>query len=216
MIALENISIRAGEFALDNVSFTIPTGSWCVFMGRTGSGKTTVLETICGLRRVGSGRIKVADADVTDLPPRERGIGYVPQDRALFQTMTVHENLAFALKLRKWSQEEIEARVNELAALLKITQLLDRFPQKLSGGESQRVALGRALAAKPAVLCLDEPLSALDDATRDEMRAVLRSVHQHTPLTTLHVTHHADDGRGLADQLLLLEGGRVVPGVLAT
>jgi molybdate/tungstate transport system ATP-binding protein len=212
VIALENVSIRAGEFALNDISFTVPAGSWCVFMGRTGSGKTTILEIICGLRPSQSGRITIGGEDVTELPPRERGIAYVPQDRALFHTMTVRENLAFALKLRRWARERIDARVAELAELLKITPLLDRFPQKLSGGEAQRVALGRGLAAKPAVLCLDEPLSALDDATRDEMRAVLRSVREHTQVTTLHVTHHADDARGLADQLLFVRDGRIVPG----
>jgi len=212
VIGLEHISIRAGAFTLTDVSFSIPTGAWCVFMGRTGSGKTTILEMICGLRAPESGRVLLDGKDVTGLRPGERGIGYVPQDRALFQTMTVRDNLAFSLKLRGWAHETMAARVNELAHLLQITALLDRFPHKLSGGEAQRVALGRALAVKPAVLCLDEPLSALDDATREEMRIVLRSVRERTRVTTLHVTHHADDALDLADEVLFLREGAVVRG----
>jgi len=209
VIALERVSIHAGAFALNDVSFSIPTGAWCVFMGRTGSGKTTILEMVCGLRSPEAGRILLGAEDVTALKPAQRGIGYVPQDRALFQTMTVRDNLAFALRLRRWREEEISARVAELAELLQITSLLNRLPQKLSGGEAQRVALGRALAARPTVLCLDEPLSALDDATREEMRAVLRTVRSHSSVTTLHVTHHADDARDLADQMLVLRDGRI-------
>jgi ABC-type sugar transport system ATPase subunit len=215
LIALENISIRAGGFALNEISFSIPTGAWCVFMGRTGSGKTTILEMICGLRQPSSGRVLLNGRDVTSQRPGQRGIGYVPQDRALFQTMTVRENMAFALNLRRWPDEKISARVMELAELLRVTPLLDRFPEKLSGGEAQRVALGRALAAEPAVLCLDEPLSALDDATREEMRAVLRRVREKTRVTTLHVTHHVDDTRDLADAVLLMRDGKVVQGDLA-
>ncbi len=209
MIALENISIRAGKFALRDVSFAIPTGAWAVFMGRTGSGKTTLLEIICGLRMPDSGRVLLDGRDVTSLRPADRGIGFVPQDRALFHTMRVRDNLAFAARLRRWPQEEIEHRVAELAELLKITALLDRYPDRLSGGEAQRVALGRALAARPALLCLDEPLSALDDATRDEMRVVLRSVRERTQVTTLHITHHAEDALGLADTVLRLRDGKV-------
>lgn len=209
MIALEDVSIRAGQFALHNISFTVPTGAWAVFMGRTGSGKTTLIEIICGLRMPDEGRVLLDGREVTLLRPGERGIGYVPQDRALFQTMTVRENLGFALRLRRWPPAAITARVDELAELLGITHLLDRAPIRLSGGESQRVALGRALAAKPSLLCLDEPLSALDDVTREEIRAVLRTVRERTQVTTLHVTHHAEDGKGLADHVLFLEGGRV-------
>jgi len=209
VIAFDRVSIRAGEFLLNDISFTIPTAAWCVFMGRTGSGKTTVLETLCGLRQPQSGRVLINGVDMTNVHPSARGIGYVPQDKALFQTMTVRENLGFALKLRRQPATEIRQRVEELAGWLQITALLDRYPHRLSGGEAQRVALGRALAPKPAVLCLDEPLSALDDSTRDEMRAVLRSVRQHTNVTTLHVTHHAEDALNLADRQLLLRDGQV-------
>ena len=178
-------------------------------MGRTGSGKTTLLEAICGLRKVTHGRIYCLDHDVTELKPAARGIGYVPQDRALFQTMSVEEHLAFAMVLRKMDRQVIERRVAELSRLLGIEHLLERKPHGLSGGEAQRVALGRALAASPSILCLDEPLSALDDETRGEMYELLAKVQQTTGVTTLHVTHNLREAEQLADFVLLLRNGKV-------
>jgi len=178
-------------------------------MGRTGSGKTTTLEAICGLRPAESGRIQLNGEDVTRLSPAARALGYVPQDRALFHSMSVRENLAFGLNVRRTDENVIAERIDQLAELLGIRALLDRRPQHLSGGEAQRVALGRALAIEPRVLCLDEPLSALDDDTRDDMHELLRSIHQRTRATILHVTHHVADAQKLADKLLVLRNGRV-------
>lgn len=211
MIRVADLAVRAGTFEVQAISFEVPAGHYAVLMGRTGSGKTTLLETLCGLKPVVAGTIELAGRNVTHLPPAERGIGYVPQDRALFQTMTVREHLAFAPALRKWPRAEIEARVAELARLLGLEKLLDRKPAGLSGGEAQRVALGRALAARPRILCLDEPLSALDDDTREEMYALLESVQQHTGVTTLHVTHHLGEAERLGDVILLLKDGRICP-----
>src|SRR5205085_1321628 len=135
-----------------------------------------------------SGRIVLMDRDVTNLKPAERGIGYVPQDGALFPTMTVQEHLAFALRIRHWERRRIEETVTEIAGLLGLQHLLDRKPAGLSGGEAQRVALGRALSFHPGVLLLDEPLSALDEATRAEMYELLRAVRRRTGVTALHVT----------------------------
>ena len=210
MISVENLAIRAGGFHLEKINFEIPTGCYAVLMGRTGSGKTTILEAICGLRTVVGGRIHLLGRDVTHELPGRRGIGYVPQDRALFQTMTVHDNLAFALFIRKWNRADITQRVNELAGLLGLKRLLERKPQGLSGGESQRVALGRALASRPGILCLDEPLSALDDETREEMYDLLESVQNYTGVTTLHITHHRGEAEQLADKVLWLNTGQVV------
>ncbi len=209
MIALDRLAVRAGAFAFADLSLAVPTGAYAVLMGRTGCGKTTLLEAVCGLKPVLAGRVLLLGRDVTALKPAERGVGYVPQDLALFPTLTVHEHMAFALTVRRWPAQQAEARVEELAELLGIRHLLDRRPAGLSGGEAQRVALGRALSFRPRVLLLDEPLSALDESTRGDMVALLRSVQRRTGVTTLHVTHSMNEARQLADQLLAFEGGAV-------
>jgi len=209
MIRLVDVSIRAGQFALQNVCLEIPSGRYAALMGRTGQGKTTLLETICGLRKVDSGQVIIDRVDVTDWSPSDRGVGYVPQDLALFPTMTVREHLAFALRLRKQSVSQINKRTDELAELLQITALLDRNIKHLSGGESQRVALGRALSFRPAVLLLDEPLSALDEETRTEMHVLLKQVQQTTKVTTLHITHSSEEASAVADCRFNIESGRV-------
>lgn len=210
MIQVENLSARAGEFALDNISFSIPSAHYGVLMGKTGSGKTTVLEAICGLKRVLAGRIILEGEDVTHLKPGERGIGFVPQDGALFSTMSIRDHLAFSLMIRKWPRLKIDGRVAELAELLGIERLLARRPHGLSGGERQRVALGRALASQPHILCLDEPLSALDDETREEMYVLLRSVREQTGVTALHITHNIREAEALADKLIVLKDGVMI------
>jgi len=209
VIQTERLCVRAGEFALNDVSFEVPTGGYAILMGRTGTGKTTILESLCGLKAVVAGRIRLMGRDVTHLKPAERGIGFVPQDGALFETMTVRDQVGFALAIRKWKRRDIERRVDELAELLDVRSLLSRRPHGLSGGERQRVALGRALAARPGVLCLDEPLSALDDTSREEMYHLLKSVREHSGVTTLHITHSRADARRLADVVFRLEEGRV-------
>jgi molybdate/tungstate transport system ATP-binding protein len=209
MIRLDNISWRAGAFRLDNISLSVPSGSYAVLMGRTGCGKTTLLEIICGLRLPAAGRVVLDSRDVTAEPPGARGIGYVPQDGAMFPTMKVCEQIAFALRLRRRPKAEIDQRVEELASQLGVAHLLDRLPQDLSGGERQRVALGRALAAKPAVLLLDEPLSALDEELRDDLAALLKRIQREHGLTALHITHHRREAAQLADAVFRLENGRV-------
>ena len=209
MIKVDGLSIQLGEFSLKDVSFVIETGRYGVLMGRTGCGKTTILEAVCGLKRPSGGRIYLDGRDVTDLKPAERGIGFVPQDGALFSTMTIREHLGFALSIRKRDKKHIAARVEELAELLGIAHLLERKPLGLSGGERQRVALGRALAFRPTILCLDEPLSALDTHTREEMYPLLRSVEKQTGVTALHITHSRSEAERLADTMLSMEDGRV-------
>jgi ABC-type sugar transport system ATPase subunit len=209
MIELDDISIRSGPFALANVSLSIPTGAYAVLMGGTGQGKTTILEAICGLRQVVGGRVLLTGTDVTRLRPGDRGVGYVPQDLALFPMMTVRGHLEFALRVRHWPENKTRERVAELANLLGIEPLLSRDVQHLSGGEAQRVALGRALSFRPRVLLLDEPLNALDEATRDRLCELLRSVQRSSGLTTLHVTHSRAEAKSLADQFCLLMSGRL-------
>lgn len=213
MIAVTDLAVTNGSFSLEGISFEIPTGQYGILMGRTASGKTTILEAICGLKRIVAGRIDLDGRDVTHLKPALRGVGYVPQDSALFPMMTVRQHLAFALVVRKRPRAEIARRCDELAALLGLVHLLDRKPQGLSGGEAQRVALGRALAAHPRVLLLDEPLSSLDEETRLEMRGLLKTVQKHTRVTTLHVTHTLSEAVDLGDRLFRLEEGRIVDAV---
>jgi molybdate/tungstate transport system ATP-binding protein len=207
MIDVRDVTIHAGDFTLNRASLSLETGEYGVLMGRTGSGKSTLLEAIAGLKRVSSGQILLSGEDVTQLKPSLRGIGYVPQDGSLFMTMTVREQIGFALSIRKVAASTIRARVDELAGLLGIGDLLERRPHKLSGGERQRVVLGRALAFEPQVLLLDEPLSAIDEATKAEMCTLLRDVQRFSGATTLHVTHSSEEAKVLADRHFQLVDG---------
>ncbi len=207
MIELERVRVTAGAFRLTDVSLSVAAGQYAVLMGKTGSGKTSLLEGICGLRPIASGCIRVGGHDVTHWDPADRQLGYVPQDLALFPTLTVQEHLAFALRLRRASAAVIRDRVSEMAELLGIGDLLTRRVTRLSGGEAQRVALGRALAFRPSVLLLDEPLSALDEATRHEMYDLLKSLQRQTGVTTLHVTHSREEARRLADCVFVIAAG---------
>jgi ABC-type sugar transport system ATPase subunit len=209
MIELENLSLRAGGFALHNVSLTVPARCYAVLMGGTGQGKTSLLEVICGLKPVASGCVRLSGRDVTRWKPADRGVGYVPQDLALFPTISVRGHLEFALRLRRWSPAAMHERVAYLAKVLGIEALLDRSVQHLSGGEAQRVAIGRAISFEPHVLLMDEPLNALDERTRDRLCGLLRSLHTSFGLTTLHITHSRAEAKLLAHKFFLLEGGQL-------
>jgi ABC-type sugar transport system ATPase subunit len=207
MIEVRDVTIHAGEFVLRNASLSLAPGEYGVLMGRTGCGKSTLLEAVAGLKRVSSGQILLGGQDVTHFKPSLRGIGYVPQDGSLFMTMSVREQIGFALAIRKVAADDIRVRVDKLAELLGITGLLERRPHKLSGGERQRVVLGRALAFEPEVLLLDEPLSAVDEATRSDMCALLQDVQRFSGATILHVTHSMEEAKTLADRHFQLEDG---------
>ena len=206
MLEVSNLVVRQGAFSLDGISFAVPAGQYAVLMGKSGSGKTTTLEALAGLRSITGGTIRFAGRDVTTFPPALRNVGYVPQDGVLFDTMTVRENLGFALDVRGGKPE---SRVVELAEQLELTHLLDRRPHGLSGGERQRVALGRALAFKPPVLLLDEPLAALDDETRNHLIEMLLRLRDRREVTVLHVTHNLSEAERLGDIVLRLAAGRV-------
>ncbi len=208
-IHLENVTIHNGGFRLSGVSLHVPRGQYGVLMGRTGSGKTTLLELIAGLKPLVSGRILLDDHDVTGWKAADRQIGYVPQDGALFPAMSVRGNVSFALRIRGQDRKTIEHRVQELARMLEIEGLLERRIEGLSGGERQRVALARALAFRPQTLCLDEPLSAIDEATRQPIIQLLRRIQRETGVTVLHVTHHQEEARQLADVRLELVNGEI-------
>ncbi|MFT4546127.1 MAG: ABC-type sugar transport system ATPase subunit [Verrucomicrobiales bacterium] len=209
MIELCEVSIKAGGFSLSDVSFEVKAGEYAVLMGKTGCGKTTILEAICGLRRVTSGRILLDGKDVTSLPPAQRRAGFVPQDLALFATMSVRKHLEFGPRRHGFEAERIASKVEELSGLLGIGGLLERKPGGLSGGEAQRVALGRALAFEPNVLLMDEPFSALDEWTREEMYRLLKNVKRSTGVTVLHITHSKAEADALGDRRFLLVDGRL-------
>lgn len=209
MIELDEVSIRSGAFALSNVNLSIGGGTYAVLMGGTGQGKTTILEAICGLRAVTSGKVKLCGADVTHCKPADRGVGYLPQDLGLFPMMTVRGHLEFALRIRRLPKQQMNNRVEELAHVLGIEPLLARRVRGLSGGEAQRVALGRALSFRPRILLLDEPLNALDEATRDRLCELLKSIQKQSDLTTIHVTHSRVESQNLADKLFVLAAGRI-------
>ena len=206
MIAVEKLGLKQGEFSLCDLNFEIPVGKYGVLVGKSGCGKTTLLEAVCGLRPINSGRILLGGQDVTSCKPGEREVGYVPQDGALFPHLSVAKQLAFSLVLHKTEPSQISRRVEELADRLGISHLLDRMPDALSGGECQRVALGRALSIRPKFLCLDEPLSALDDETYDEIFELLLQTVKGTGVTVLHITHNKREVDNLADLVFRMNG----------
>ncbi len=213
MIALEGISARSGVFELNNISLRIPDAIYAVLMGPTGCGKTTLLEIVCGLRKPATGKVLINQRDVTREAPGNRGIGYVPQDGALFPTMTIRRHLAFAPQIHHWPRTKVTDRVTELADHLGIAHLLDRLPAGLSGGERQRVALGRALAVRPAALLLDEPLSALDPDLRSDLSNLLQRVQREEGISVLHVTHDRNEATRLGEMHLVLSSGGVMSAV---
>jgi ABC-type sugar transport system ATPase subunit len=179
-------------------------------MGQTGCGKTTLVEAICGLRRVTRGRVLLQGVDVSQLPASARQIGYVPQDSVLFPTMRVDRQIEFGLVVRNIKKHSRAERVQELSEMLGITSLLRRYPLGLSGGEKQRVALARALSFRPSLLCLDEPLSGLDDETRIRLAELLREVHQRERITCLHITHNVAEARELGTIHFRLQDRKIV------
>lgn len=210
MIRIERLQFAVGDFALHDVALQVEEGEYVVLLGKPGSGKTLLLECLAGLRRISAGTIAIGDRRVDQLEPADRGIGYVPQDYALFSTRTVRDNIAFGLRARRVPREQREQRVSELGEMLGISYLLGRRTHGLSGGERQRVALARALAPWPKTLLLDEPVSALDEETRDEILFELRGVQRQTGTTTVHVCHDLDEMRSVADRVAILSRGRLV------
>lgn len=210
MLHLHQVTYATGDFALHDVTLRMDQGEYWVLLGKPGSGKTLLLECIAGLRRIAGGTITFNGRRLDHLPPWRRGVGYVPQDYALFSTRTVRENVSFGLRNSRASVAERKARVDDMVDMLGLGHLLERRTQGLSGGERQRVALARALAVNPAVLLLDEPVSALDEETRDAVLADLKRVHSMTGTATLHVCHNLDEMQLVAERVAIMHAGCIL------
>jgi sulfate transport system ATP-binding protein len=209
-IEIRNLTKRFGSFlALDNVSLEIPQGSLTAVLGPSGSGKSTLLRIVAGLERPDSGEVLLSGEDATGVAPQRRDVGFVFQHYAAFKHMTVRDNVAFALTIRKRPKQEIRDRVDELLELVQLQGFADRYPSRLSGGQRQRMALARALAAKPRVLLLDEPFGALDARVRAELRDWLRRLHEEVNVTTVFVTHDQEEAMEVADRVAVLDHGRL-------
>ncbi|MBI1291888.1 sulfate ABC transporter ATP-binding protein [bacterium] len=212
-ITLENVEKTFDTFpAVRGVSLEVESGELVALLGPSGSGKTTILRMVAGLEYADGGRILFGAKDATDIPVRERGVGFVFQHYALFPHMTVAENISFGMKVsrRRRSRQEIDLRVDQLLSLVKLEGLNQRFPSQISGGQRQRVALARALAVDPGVLLLDEPFGALDASVRRDLRRWLRELHDELSITTLFVTHDQEEALDLADRVVILDQGRIV------
>ncbi|MGL5943477.1 MAG: ABC transporter ATP-binding protein [Waterburya sp.] len=209
-VSLQGITRQFGNVtAIADITFKIPDRAFWVLVGPSGCGKSTILRTIAGLESITKGELYIGEQLVNQLPARQRDVAMVFQNYALYPHMSVADNLAFGLKMRREEPKAIARRVQEVARSLDIEHLLKRKPKQLSGGQQQRVALGRAIARQPQVFLLDEPLSNLDAQLRDDTRAELKQLHQRVGITTIYVTHDQVEAMTLADQIVVLDEGKV-------
>jgi sulfate transport system ATP-binding protein len=210
VIEARGITKRFGDYvALDDVAVAVPTGSLTALLGPSGSGKSTLLRVIAGLEQPDAGEVWLDGDEVTNRPPQKRGVGFVFQHYAAFKHMTVRENVAFGLRIRRRPRREIAARVDELLELVQLSALARRYPAQLSGGQRQRMGLARALAVDPKVLLLDEPFGALDARVRKDLRAWLRRLHDETKTTTVIVTHDQEEAMEVADRVVVMNAGKI-------
>ena len=208
---LENITKRYGKLkAVDDLSLEVRDGELLTLLGPSGCGKTTVLRCVSGFVRPDNGQIFLGERKITEIPPEKRGIGLVFQNYALWPHMTVFQNLAFGLQIKKLSKDEIKQKAEQALTLVQLGGLEDRFPRQLSGGQQQRVALARALVLEPEILLLDEPLSNLDALLREQMRFEIAQIHQHAGITTIYVTHDQTEAMVISDRIAVLEKGRIM------
>ena len=209
-ISVRGVTKRFDDFlALDDVSVEVASGSLTALLGPSGSGKSTLLRIIAGLETGDTGSVSIDGADVTGRPPQKRGVGFVFQHYAAFKHMTVYDNVAFGLEIRKRPKAEIAERVSQLLKLVQLEGLAKRYPSQLSGGQRQRMGLARALAIDPSVLLLDEPFGALDARVRAELREWLRRLHDETHTTTVIVTHDQEEAMEVADEVAVMSQGRI-------
>ena len=208
-LRIDRLAFRIGEFVMGGLSLEVAGGEYFVLTGPNGAGKTVLMTLIAGIRRPDAGRIAIGGADVAHTPPWERNVGYVPQDGLLFPNRTVGENIAFGLEVRGLLAVEIAFRVEAIAARLRIAHLLGRGVKGLSGGERQKVSLARALVLNPALLLLDEPVSAIDEDTRDGLCLELREIQQRFGVTTIHISHNQRETQLVADRVGALVAGAI-------
>ena len=209
-INIRGVGKRFGDFvALADIDLEIPSGQLTALLGPSGGGKSTLLRIIAGLELSDTGSVEIEGNDATRLPAQKRNVGFVFQHYAAFRHMTVAQNVGYGLKIRKRPKREIAAKVDELLALVHLSQFADRLPSQLSGGQRQRMALARALAIEPSVLLLDEPFGALDAKVRKELRAWLRRLHDEVDVTTVFVTHDQEEALEVADQIVVINSGRI-------
>ena len=209
MLTLDDIGVDVAGFSLRDIRLAVNDGEYFVLIGPTGSGKTVLLETIAGLHRTKTGRILLDGSDITSAPPEKRGISIVYQDYSLFPHLTVAGNVAFGLKCARRTDHEISEAIDWVAPLFGIGHLLQRKPSTLSGGERQKVALARAMATRPAIILLDEPLSAVDPETREVLQEELRRLHVTLGMTIVHVTHSFEEAMALGERVGVLGQGRL-------
>ncbi len=209
-LILEQVSkVFLNVTAVDNFNLTVERGEFVSFLGPSGCGKTTTLRMIAGFETPTSGRIILAGNEITSMPPNRRNVGMVFQSYALFPNMTVAQNIAFGLRIRKEPEEKIRQRVAEMLALVHLEDKGNNFPHQLSGGQQQRVALARALAIRPQVLLLDEPLSALDAKIRVALRAEIRAIQRELGITAIYVTHDQEEALSISDRIVVMHQGRI-------
>jgi multiple sugar transport system ATP-binding protein len=211
-LTLKNVTKRFGRnvLAVDDFSLQVPDREFLVLLGPSGCGKTTTLRMVAGLEEATDGIILIDDVDVTDLPPRNRDVSMVFQNYAVWPHMTVYDNIAYALKLKRMDKRTIDKTVKEATEMTRIAELVDRYPSQLSGGQQQRVAVARAIAVKPKLFLLDEPLSNLDAKLRVATRTELKAIHDKTEATTVFVTHDQSEAMSLADRIVIMKAGEIV------
>ncbi len=211
LLEVSGLNVRCGKFKLQDIAFSLPGNDYLIIVGPSGAGKTVLLETLVGLRKLDSGRIVLSKEEIGALPPEERGFGFAYQDSLLYPFLNVKENILFGARAqRKHREKETLNRMDRLVDYMGIAHLLNRFPVSLSGGEKQRVSLARAILINPPVLLLDEPLSALDPQTRDSMRSLLQEIHKTEGMAIIHVTHNFDEALQLGTQMIVMNQGLIL------
>jgi ABC-type sugar transport system ATPase subunit len=210
MLEIKNLNVQMGKFFLKNINLDVKDGEYFVLLGPTGSGKTVLLESIAGLNAITSGEVWINGKDVTDLNLEHRKIGFAYQDYTLYRHLPVRDNISFGLMWKNMKKREIEKAVDQAIELLGLSNLLEKRPWSLSGGESQKIALARAIAIKPDLLILDEPLSAVDSETKEDYERELKELHNRLKLTTIHVTHNFEEAIALGDHIAVIMDGQIL------